>query len=593
MSSAIQNMHASKILEQAAEQPKRSLKGAVGGAALPALGMGGRSKSSKKIIPILRRAKKLIDANDHAAAAKLAIRALDIDEDNSPANHIMAIALEKLGHLSKALEFYERAWRADPSDGEIYQNIALVAWKLDMLPAAEKFLQLFLDLQPGDPNGVINLGGVLRDLGKFEEAIELIRAAIYTHQDNSMLWNALGTVLLEFGDPIQALTFYDEALRLEPDSARVWHNIAYAAGMAGDRARSAEAGEKALGLSTDLEDRATIEQGLSHSYLALGRLEEGWEAYLSRFDPHGDAHAINLLDAPRWDCQGDITGKRVLLVGEQGLGDEILYMNAAQDFIDAVGPKGQVDFAVEPRLMPMVKRSFAPKTLVRHMTVSREGKQYRIIPDIKDWSVYDYYVPMGNAVAAHRQTLNSFPQHHGYLTPDTQKSKAMAKAMAALPTGPKIGLCWKSMVMTVSRAKYFSPFEAWKPVLKTPGAVFVSMQYGDCTEEIKQAEKELGVTIHEIPGLDLKDDLDGVAAAGLALDLTIGPMNASTNLAAAHGGLVWFLASADHWPLHATGAIPWYPDAQVFSPKQFGVWDETMTRLADTLAQEIKTQKAA
>jgi hypothetical protein len=302
---------------------------------------------------------------------------------------------------------------------------------------------------------------------------------------------------------------------------------------------------------------------------------------------------LTVIDTPRWDGEEDLTGKRVLLMGEQGLGDEVLYMNAAQEFIDAVGPKGRVDFAVERRLMPVVERTFAPKTLVRHMTVNQEGRQIRIIPDIKDWSAYDYYVPMGNAVAAHRKTLNDFPDHKGYLVPDPKKVKAMQEAVAALPAGPKIGLCWKSMVMNANRAKYFSPFDAWKSVLKTPGAVFVSMQYGDCTEEIAQAEKELGVTIHELPGLDLKADLDGVAAAGLALDITIGPMNASTNLSAAHGGMVWFLASPDHWPLHSTGTIPWYPTAKVFCPKQFGVWEETMTRVADALAEAVSTKKAA
>jgi tetratricopeptide (TPR) repeat protein len=581
------------ILDQKPETQKRNPTGAVGGASLPDIALKGGSKADNKIIPILRRAKTKLDAHDPSGAAKLALRALGADEHHALANHILGIALERLGHLSKALEFYERSWRQDPTDGEIYQNLALVAWKLDMLPAAEKFLQLFLEIDPGNVNGVINLGGVLRDLGRFDEAVELIRAAIYQHQDDAMLWNSLATVLLESGDPIQALTFYDEALRLDAGSARIWHNTAYAAGLAGDRKRAADAGEKALGMSTNPEDKATIEYGLSQAYLALGQLEKGWKAHLSRFNPHSPVNMLMAIELPRWDGDSELAGKRVLLMGEQGLGDEVLYMNAAQDFIDAVGPKGRVDFAVERRLMPVVERTFAPKTLVRHMNVNREGRQIRLIPDIKDWTNYDVLVPMGNAVAAHRKTLDDFPNHQGYLVPDPEKVSAMRDAVAALPAGPRIGLCWKSMVMNANRAKYFSPFEAWKPILKTPDAVFVSMQYGDCADEIAQAQKELGVTIHELPGLDLKEDLDGVAAAGLALDLTIGPMNASTNLSAAHGGLVWFLASPDHWPLHSTGTIPWYPNARVFSPKQFGQWDETMKRVTEALAERVRTKKAA
>ena len=581
------------ILAGKPEQQKRALKASVSGTRLPELSATGQNKTIKKIIPILRRAKKLIDNHDFVGAAKLAHRAVKIDENCALANHLLALALDKLGHLSKALEFYERAWKADPENADIYQNIAMVAWKLDMLPTAEKFLQIYLQKCPADPAGTVNLTGILRDMGRFDEAVELARAAIYAHQDNSTLWNALATVLLESGDPEQALVFFDEALRLAPQSARVLHNTAYAALMTGDKERAINAGEQALHLSDCQEDRAAIEYCLSQAYLAKGQIKKGWQAYLSRFDPHNTEHPLNVIKAPRWDFDKDITGKRVMLMGEQGLGDEILYMNAAQDFIDAVGPDGQVDFAVEKRLMPMVKRTFAPRVLVRHMTIKHEGRQVRIIPDIEDWSVYDYFVPMGNAVAAHRQGLKDFPNHHGYLAADPVKVKAMQDAIAALPAGPKIGLCWKSMIMSANRAKYFSPFDAWKPVLQVENAVFVSMQYGDCEAEIAQAQKELGVTIHQIPGLDLKDDLDGVAAAGMALDLTIGPMNASTNLSASHGGPVWFLASADHWPLHATGGIPWYPAARVFSPKRFGAWDETMQRVAAALAEKVSAQKAA
>ncbi len=582
-----------EFLDAAPEPQKRDTLGAAGGASLPAIAASSEQKVPPKVLAVLRRAKAQLDAHNFPAAAKLCLRALDMDENCALANHVMGIALDKLGHLSKALEFYERAITLNAGEAEVYQNIALVAWKLDMLEAAEKFLQVFLQLRPGDANGVINLGGVLRDQGRFDEAVELIRACIYANPDKAMLWNALATVLLEAGDPHQALTFFDEALRLEPQSGRIWHNLAYAASLAGDRARAVEAGEKALKLSKDPEDRATIEYGLSQAYLALGRLREGWKAHLSRFDPASPVNMLIAIDAPRWDGEGDLKGKRVLLMGEQGLGDEVLYMNGAADFIALLGPHGQADFAVEKRLMPVVARTFAPENLYRHMTVTREGRQIRIIPDVTDWSAYDYYVPLGNALMAVRQSLSDFPDHSGYLQPDPDKLAAMREAVAALPPGPRVGLCWKSMVMTANRSKYFSPFEAWKPVLKTPGAVFVSMQYGDCTAEIAQAQEELGVTIHELPGLDLKDDLDGVAAAGMALDLTIGPMNASTNLAAAHGGLVWFLASPDHWPLHSTGRLPWYPSARVFSPEDFGQWGPVMDNVAAALAQTVSTRKAA
>ncbi len=122
-----------------------------------------------KAIGLLKRAMKIVDDDRAAAAqaAKLCREAVDIAPESSLANHALAICLERLGRLAKALQFYERAWKFNPRNSEIYLNLAMLAWKLDMMPAAEKFLRLFLQLAPNHPAGVINLSGVLRDQGKF------------------------------------------------------------------------------------------------------------------------------------------------------------------------------------------------------------------------------------------------------------------------------------------------------------------------------------------------------------------------------------------------------------------------------------------
>src|SRR5690606_24394460 len=98
----------------------------------------------------------------------------------------------------------------------IYQNMGLAAWKLNMLEAAEKFFRISQQMEPGRLDTVINLTGILRDQGRFEDAIEIVRQAIFLDQRNPSLWNTLGTVLLESGDPFQAETFYREALSIEP-----------------------------------------------------------------------------------------------------------------------------------------------------------------------------------------------------------------------------------------------------------------------------------------------------------------------------------------------------------------------------------------
>ncbi|MFX9246881.1 flagellar protein FlbA, partial [Acinetobacter baumannii] len=75
---------------------------------------------------------------------------------------------------------------------------------------------------------------------------------------------------------------------------------------------------------------------------------------------------------------------------------------------------------------------------------------------------------------------------------------------------------------------FYSPFELWAEVLTTPGARMVNLQYGDSAEEVARAKAEFGIDLWTPPGIDLKNDLDDLAALCLALDVVIGPATATT-----------------------------------------------------------------
>src|SRR5262245_44209115 len=57
----------------------------------------------------LKRAIQVWRKGDHAGSAKWALRATQADDTNSKAFHLLAMALERMGHLHKSLITYERA----------------------------------------------------------------------------------------------------------------------------------------------------------------------------------------------------------------------------------------------------------------------------------------------------------------------------------------------------------------------------------------------------------------------------------------------------------------------------------------------------
>lgn len=542
----------------------------------------------RKVVNLCARAIKVSDGGDNQSAAKSALAALDLAPDMALSNHTVGLILFRVGRLSKALEFYERAWRIDPNDAEIYLNMGIVAWKLDMLDAAEKFYRLCVKLAPENMNGLINLASVLRDRDRYEDAIELLRANIFLHPDNIDLWNSLGSVIAESGDPAGAVVFYEEALRLKPDFARAHNNLAAVYELIGEPAQGVVHFQAALRNPQDALDRATMKHGLSLCLLASGRLEEGWKAQQVRLDPDNVQATLFAMHCPRWESldPAELVGKKLVVVGEQGLGDEILFLNSAHELQALIGETGELRIACEKRLIPLIQRSFPKARVDNHLSTVLEGRNVRTGGALdKD---ADLWTPMGDQLGVLRPTVESFPATKGFLTADPDRVAAFREQLAVHGPGLKVGILWKSLKMSGSRSRFFSPLDAWKPVLQTPGITFINMQYGDAAEDIKRARDEFGVQIHTPEGLNLRDDLDGVAAMGQALDLMIGPMNASINLSASCGGDVWvFLAQRRHWTTFSTDRLPWYPTARVFHGEGFGDWHGVMSQISKALADRV------
>src|ERR1700712_2555695 len=143
----------------------------------------------------LKRAIRSWRKGDIVKAGQWALKATEADGDNSKAFHVLAMALERMGHLHKALVTYERAFELDPEDPELLINLGLTAWNLKLTDGAAKMFQLYIASRPDSPLGYNNLGSVQSDMGDVDVAIETLRAALYRMPEEAMLWNSLASVL--------------------------------------------------------------------------------------------------------------------------------------------------------------------------------------------------------------------------------------------------------------------------------------------------------------------------------------------------------------------------------------------------------------
>jgi tetratricopeptide (TPR) repeat protein len=551
-------------------------------AALQRLNQAVAEMKTLTIAPLLRKAIDAIGREDAKAAANLAIEVLQLDDRNGLAWHVLAIAREQAGDFRNSIAAYEAALALLPDHADVANDLGRLAYRMGHKQLAVQLFMQYRQAKPDCPHGANNLACVLRDLHQYPAAIELLQQAITANLEDASLWNTLGTVVAAQGDSATARTFFDEALRLRPDFAKARYNRGNIRLEFGDLEGAREDCETAMAGAAGPGELAMMRLALSTILLCSGRVAEGWAAYEARLDPNFGEATHFVSARTRWTPDTELAGQSLLLFGEQGLGDEVMFANYLPDLIEALGPGGKLTLALEPRLVPLFQRSFPTARIGAHATYKVDGHTVRTADFAAADDSITLWAPLASPLQRFRGAVAAFPERAGYLTPDPARIEHWRRQLAALP-GRKIGVLWKSLKLDGARLREFSPFEQWRAVMETPGVSIVNLQYGDCEAELAQARQAMGLDIWQPPGIDLKNDLDDVAALTCALDLIIAPANATSNIAAACGAPVWFISTPIGWPRLGAARYPWYPHTRLFIPERFGQWDGVMQEAAAAL----------
>jgi tetratricopeptide (TPR) repeat protein len=535
---------------------------------------------------LLESAINALNAGDIDGAADLAMKALEKDERSGPGWYVLAVAREQAGDFTGSITCYEAALKLLPDHAEIANTLGRLAFRMGQDKVAEKLFRHFLVRYPNHPEGANNLACALRSQGRFSEAIDVLKDALIATPELSIVWNTLGTVMAEQGDTMNAEVFFNESLRLDPGLAKARYNRGNMRMALGEMEDALLDCDEALSQTKAPDERTMMRLARSTILINLGRVGEGWDEYEVRLDPNFADVTIFRTGRPAWTPGADLAGKSLLLIGEQGLGDEVLFANIVPDIIDRLGPDGHLSLAVERRLVALFQRSFPQADVGAHVTHKIDGRTQRFMPFMDGkLDKIDLWAPIASPLREFRRTLETFPDRVGFLTPDPERVAHWRGLLEQAPPGPKVGLLWKSAIINSGRHRFFSPFEQWEPVLTTPDVTFVNLQYGDCSAEIEQARRDFGVEIWSPPGIDLKMDLDDVAALSCAVDLVIGFSNATLNLAAACGAPTWLISTPGAWPRLGTDRYPWYPQVRLFQPPGFQEWGPVMSDIAEALGE--------
>ena len=242
---------------------------------------------------------------------------------------------------------------------------------------AERIYQRVLTINPHHPDALHLLGMIAYQTGHNEAAAEFIRSAIAIKADAASYHSNLGNVLQSQGKLAEAGACYQRALVLKPDLIETHLNLGNIFKAQGDVDSSVACYRRALALNPASAEAAVAE---SMALLLKGDFASGWRNFERRWQTKDYDTQMRRYAQPLWSGEPLTTG-RLLLWGEQGIGDEIMFAGLIPDVI-RTGTRCVLD--CDARLRPLFARSFpAIDVVVRSRSRKSSGIRYRGTPALR------------------------------------------------------------------------------------------------------------------------------------------------------------------------------------------------------------------
>lgn len=148
--------------------------------------------------------------------------AVSLDPKLTEAHNLLGVAYDKKGLADRAKDSYERAVKVEPEDAQTLNNLGFSLYQNGNYRAAADRLKRAVKLAPTDDRILNNLGLALCRLGKFEEAYKHFARAAgpYTGNLNT------ARMLERFGRDEDAIRYYEDARRIDPNSTLALRRLA-------------------------------------------------------------------------------------------------------------------------------------------------------------------------------------------------------------------------------------------------------------------------------------------------------------------------------------------------------------------------------
>jgi tetratricopeptide (TPR) repeat protein len=513
---------------------------------------------------LLGRARELWAGGAREAAIESLESSLAAEPAWADGWHELGKLYAALNRLGEARDCLELALHHDPRHLGSLELFAKLSESATAYALAAGYLARACEVAPQRPDFRVRLGKAQYLLGAFGEAQESARRAIALDPSSSDAHIVLGLAQIGLEDYPAAVEALETAVRFAPRVVSGHLNLGNAYLYAG---RFAEAKERLRWVITHEPNNFIARWDYAHLKLASREFEEGWAHYEFR------KQAINVagktLSLPEWRGQPLDDGTALVILREQGLGDEIMFTSCMPDVLRRVR---HCVLQCDARLTKLFGRSFpGVRTVVGDAVRTALGQ------------TPGFEVSAGTLPVLFRRSEREFPAHSGFLRPDEDRVIHWRQRLTALGPGLKVGVSWRGGSAHTRTKLRSIPLADLAPVLRVPGCRFVSLQYGAVDEDIATLAGEPGLGLAHFP--EVIADYDETAALVSALDLVVTVCTSLVHLTGALGRPVWVLVpSVPEWRYCFDGeTLPWYPSARLIRQRPGEPWARPVAEAARRL----------
>lgn len=498
--------------------------------------------------------------------------------------------------LAAAELCYREALKREPGHLDAGNNLGSVLHAQSRFAEAEAVFRSCLLAQPEFFAAHLNLVSLLIDEGRFAEAEDACRALLARAPDLPDAHCFLAATLSHQGRSIDALPAFAQAALLAPDDPAAQRSYGGAL---------AEAGHLHPALRTlarsgqQHADDDVLQQLQSAVFLAHGLFAEGWNAYRRR--PWFSARTAQSGEtAPVQTLPSDLSGKHAVILGEQGIGDELFFLRYAP----LLKQRGShVTACINAKIAALVRRSACVDTVLPIDNATAINADLFIfcgdLPHALHSPEISAINPRTNTISCRDFSINNvihFPALPAtlHIPPLPDAVQRIRTRLQSYGEPPYLGITWRAGIAARDqRGANWAlskdiPLQELAQSLRGVNATLLALQRHPASGELSALAEHSGTPVHDCT--DINDNLEDMLALLTLIDDYVGVSNTNMHLRAAAGGTARVLVpNPPEWRWVATGnASPWFPGFTVYRQSLNGDWRKALQRLTHDLLHGIR-----